>query len=113
MGRVLQIRVMAYTYDPGELERQWPRLYKLAFPTTGESEHDMREMIGSLADQVRFGALDSRQKSLLVPEVEQVEGVLARMDYALGEWDPREANKISEELEEALDQMEREVKKVL
>jgi len=113
MGRVLQIRVMAYTYDPAELARQWPRLYKLAFPTTGESEHDMREMVGSMADQVRFGALDSRQKSLLMPDVERIEEILARMDEALAEWNPREANKISEELEEALDEMEREAKKVL
>ena len=113
MGRVLQIRVMAYTYDSGELVRQWPRLYKLTFPTTGEAEHGLQEMVRSLGDQLRFGDADQSVKSALMPGAEKAEAALERMDAALSGWNPQEANKLSEELEEALDELEREAKKVI
>jgi hypothetical protein len=113
MGRVLQIRVMAYTYDPEELAGQWPRLYDLAFPTTGGAEHGMQEMVRSLGDQLRFGDAKESVKSALAPGAEKAETILERMDAALAEWNPHEANKLSEELEEALDELEREAKKVI
>lgn len=113
MGRVLQIRVMAYTYDPSEVEKQWPRLYKLAFPTTGEAEHGVQEMVRSLGEQMRFGDADQTVKSALLAGTEKTEAVLERMDAALGEWNPQDANKLSEELEEALDELEREAKKAI
>lgn len=33
MGKVLQIRVYAYTYDEKEVRKSWPRLWSLAFET--------------------------------------------------------------------------------
>jgi hypothetical protein len=104
---------MAYTYDPREVERQWPRLYRLAFPTTGEDEHDVRELVGSLADQVRFGDAGDAVRSALEPGIERLEGVRERMEKALSDWNPHQANKYSEDLEEALDELEREAKKVM
>ena len=36
MGRTLQIRVSATTFDPAEVERRWPRLSALAFSPDGK-----------------------------------------------------------------------------
>ena len=39
MGRTLQIRVSASTFDPAEVEKRWPRLSALAFsPVTVKIE---------------------------------------------------------------------------
>lgn len=110
MGRVLQVRVMAYTFDPREVERQWPALYRLTFPSTAESEHGVRELVASFADRLRFGAVPKEIKEALTPGSDKAEAVVARLEAALGEWDSRQANKITDELEEVLDQMEKKAR---
>ncbi|MEW5771936.1 MAG: hypothetical protein AB1916_00280 [Thermodesulfobacteriota bacterium] len=114
MGKVLQIRVTASTYDPRDVERRWPGLCALAWPPDEMPRGDMRrdgtvgvlELVGVLGDEVRYGKMDPAARKALEPLLEGVETLGSRLDAALGDWKPAEANALSDQLEEALDRLE-------
>ena len=56
---------------------------------------------------VRFGDVPEAEKKELLPGALQVAALLEAMRSALAEWEPRKANHISDQLEEALDALER------
>lgn len=117
MGRVLQIRVSAQTYDPRAVEKRWPGLCALAWPEADMPRGTMREdgtvgvleLVAVLGDEVRYGKVDPAVKKALEPLLGEVEGVKARLESALADWKPAEANALSDKLEEALDRLETEV----
>jgi len=114
MGKVLQIRVMASTYDPRDVERRWPGLCALAWPEADMPRGQMRsdgtvgvmELVGILGDEVRFGRVEPAARKALEPLLEGVEAVKSRLESALADWKPAEANALSDRLEEALDGLE-------
>jgi hypothetical protein len=111
MGRVLQIRVSAATYRPEDVERVWPRLTVLAWPqgTENAGRVGVLELVEALSDQLRFGELSETLKQDLEEGVSRARSMKHQLEEALADWNPRRANELSEELEQALDEIEKSV----
>ena len=113
MGKILQIRVSAWTYDEDEVLAAWPQLCAIVWPQLEQwgpvgMKHGVTELAGYLPDALRFSDLPDEVKKRLRPGSEKVAAVLEEMRSALASWDPRKANALSEALEEALTDLENE-----
>ena len=113
MGRILQIRVSAWTYDEDEVVQAWPRLCALVWPQLDKwgpanMKRGVTELAGYLPDALRFSDVPEAQKKALRPGAEKAAAILEEMRAALADWDPRRANKLSDALEEALFELEKE-----
>jgi len=107
MGKILQIRVSAWTYDEAEVEEAWPRLAELAFSVPLKREkRGVLEMVSALDDGLRFMNWPAALKDSLAPGLERVVALKDQLEGALGDWDPRRADKLSNALEDALDAVE-------
>ena len=71
------------------------------------------ELAGYLLDALRFSDLPEDVKKAMRPGAEKVAAVLEAMRKALADWDPRKANTLSDELEEALFELEKEAPREL
>ncbi|WP_031387606.1 hypothetical protein [Desulfonatronum thiodismutans] len=115
MGKVLQIRVSATTYDPDEVYRQWPALSRLSW---GEKHYadlkvvGVRELVAALEDKWKFGE-DWPQdlKNSLAKDVGALRELDRRLEDALADRQADAADRITYELEDALDELEGLVKK--
>lgn len=113
MTRLLQIRVMAGTFDPVEVERALPKLCALAWPHRPEVEgpplerRGVLELVTTLYDRVRFVIKDADVKGTLGPGLEQLVALKEALDAALGDWKPAEAERLAQQLEEKLGELER------
>lgn len=108
MGKYLQIRVTATTYDPAETEKAFPRLYALAWPVAATAPAEPRgllELTQALDDRVRLGELPERAS--LLSGVERAMAAKAGLEAALGERDARAADRASYALEDALAELEK------
>lgn len=114
MGKVLQIRVMAYTFDQEDVKRAWPLLYTQVW---GESEprpdevRGVLDLVRGLDDGCQFAPWDKQIKLLLEPGVKKLVALTQQLEDALGDWDPKQANVLSDRLEEALTELEKELAK--
>ena len=113
MGRILQIRVSAWTYDEEEVLQAWPKLCALVWSQLDQwgpagMKRGVTELAGYLPDALRFSDLPDDVKKLLFPGVKKVAGILDDMRKALADWDPRKANTLSDALEEALSELEKD-----
>jgi hypothetical protein len=114
LGRVLQIRVSAYTFDPSEVEKNWPHLFEVVFAQDQKvSNPGVRELLKRLKEKVLFEDLDPRIAAFLEPQVKELESWQKKLDTALANWEPQKANEISYLLEEKLDQIEQKLKEIL
>lgn len=112
MGKVLQIRVMAYTYRPEDVEKRWPRLFNLAWPDadwTKPTSHGVMDLLERLSNESRLGDWSKELRKQLTPGIERAVYLKVKLEQALGDWDAHEANRLSVSLEEALDAVEGEV----
>ena len=106
MGKYLQIRVGAWTYDEDEVCRAWPLLTALVWEQLDRwgqlgMKRGVTELAEYLPDALRFSdAVPCREKVLAAAA--PVTDALKNMRKALAAWDPREANRQSELLEDAL-----------
>lgn len=117
MGRILQIRVMAYTYSEEDVRKRWPELFKLAF---GEEEEGpggrgrgVLELAQVLEDKQKFADLEDEIKEALKEPVEDLHQEILRLESNLSERNPQEADKISYALEDMLDGLERKISSLL
>ena len=94
MGKVLQIRVGVVTWNEDLLEELWPKLAELAFSVP--IRHEKRGVL----EMVR--ALDEG----LGPGIRKAARLKQNLEKALADWRPREANVLSDQLEDVLDQLE-------
>ncbi len=113
LGRVLQIRVSAWTYDEDEVVQAWPCLCALVWPQLEQwgpagLKRGVTELAGFLQDALRFSDLPEESKKALLPGADKVASLLEEMRQALADWDPRRANTLSNSLEDALSELERE-----
>lgn len=114
MGKVLQIRVGAWTYNEDEVIGAWPMLSALVWSELDKwgpsgMKRGVTELAEHLTDALRFADIPSEVRTLLMPGAKEVEKKLALMRSALADWDPRKANALSDELEEALTRLEKSV----
>ena len=113
MGKILQIRVGAWTYDEDEVTAAWPKLTALVWSELdrwGPSgmKRGVTELAEYLPDSLRFADIDDETRKLLAPGAKKVEEKLDAMRSALANWEPRRANTLSNELEDALTALEKE-----
>ena len=118
MGKILQIRVSAWTYDEDEVLAAWPRLCGIVWPQLEQwgptgMKHGVTELAGYLPDALRFSDLPEAEKKALRPGADNVANILEQMRSALASWDPRKAHALSEVLEEALSELETEAARLL
>lgn len=118
MGRILQIRVSAWTYDEDEVVEAWPRLCALVWSQLDKwgpanMKRGVTELAGYLLDALRFSDLPEDVKKALRPGAEKVAAILEDMRSALADWDPRRANQLSDALEDALFALEKEAPREL
>lgn len=108
MGKVLQIRVIAVTWDEDLIEEYWPRVAKLAFDVPIKlANHGLLEMVRALADGLEFGKWPEERKKSLGPGIRKAADIRSDLEKALADWEPRKANELSDKLEDTLDALER------
>lgn len=114
MGRVLQIRVSAWTFDPAEVEKRWPRLVALGFtpPVLLKQERGVLELVDNLVDRLGMGVLPEPAQTQLAEPLKRAGAARERLTAALADWNAREANTASDAIEEALDDAEQEARKL-
>lgn len=112
MGSTLQIRVSAWTFDPAEVEKRWPRLVSLGFspPTLLAQERGVLELVDNLVDRLDMGVLPQPAQSALADSLKRAGAARQRLTAALAEWKSALANTATDDIEEALDEAEREAR---
>ncbi len=114
MGRTLQVRVSAWTFDPAEVEKRWPRLVALSFspPVLLNQERGVLELTDNLVDRHSIAVLPKDAQAILTEPVKRLAAARERLTAALAAWDPRAANTATDDIEEALDDAEVETRKL-
>lgn len=104
MGNVLQIRVMAQTYDEAEVEKNWPHLVKTAWeePKVEGRFHGLLELVDDLKDRLELGMIPEEKAEAMADSIRRAYDLKMRLEKALGNWKASEANTISYDLEEEL-----------
>lgn len=107
MGKVLQIRVTSWTWNEDLVEKEWPRLSELAFSVPMKHEkHGVMDMVRALGDGLLFMKWSAERKEALGEGIKNAVSLKKRIESALADWNPQEANRLSDELELQLDKLE-------
>jgi len=112
MGRILQIRVSATTFDEKAVEKAWPVLNKLVWEK-GEFMNPSRgvmELAHAAFTAVDAGLLPSQQAGALEKDARRAEEIRRSLEQALGDWDAKMADRLAYELEDVLDELEQTAK---
>lgn len=108
MGKALQIRVIAVTWDPELVEEYWPRLSELAFSVPIKlANHGVLEMVRALSEGLKFEKWPQARLDGLGEGIREAERIRMDLEKALADWEPSKANQLSNELEDTLDKLER------
>lgn len=123
MSRVLFIRVSAKTYDEADVPKSWPMLYaalwpdsslagvdspaKLARKLVPANDRGVLELADGIVEYVHFGAIPAERAAGLKPGANTLEKLRRELDEALGNRDVARAQKLCDNIEEALDGLER------
>ena len=128
MGRILQVRVLAYTYSAEDLVRAWPKLATLAFgleyvqdakkgnlELQETSRKGVVDLIHALSDGLSFDAWavephrDMKERiAELEPGVKNLTKLVAELEDFLADWRAGEANQVTVKIEDALDVLEKQ-----
>lgn len=107
MGRLLQVRVSAWTYSEDEVRKTWPSLWKLAWQDSDAiPRKGVMELADAIFDAVRAGLIPDDQAKALKENAEKADTLRQAIEKALGEWKPGEADKRIYELEDTMDALE-------
>lgn len=109
MGRFIQIRVSAATYDSAAAAAAFPRLYALAWPTAetpAAGSRGLLELVPALSDRVRLGEpFAGRDK--VAAGLQPAQAAFEGLNDALANRDPQQADHFSYALEDALTELEK------
>ncbi len=107
MGKVLQIRVSATSHD-ADVEKTWKALWKLVWGEGGDAvpKKGVLELAQAVFDAVRAGLIDSDKADVLREKAEQAEELRFKVQDALAARNPAEADRLSYEIEDCLDDLE-------
>lgn len=107
MGRLLQVRVSAWTFSEDEVRKAWPSLWKLAWQDSSAiPKKGVMELADAVFDAVRAGLIPDNQAKALKDKAEKADQLRTAIEKALGEWKPGEADKLIYELEDTMDALE-------
>ncbi|CAK7037009.1 MAG: hypothetical protein DELT_00609 [Desulfovibrio sp.] len=128
MGRVLSIRLSAVTYNEEDVFRAWPGLCALAWPGAGEVANGVWkpqakafaapvpaapvrrgvvELAHALVEEFTLGDMAAAVKEKLRDKMAELQNAAAKLETALGDWKPQDANTATNAIEDALDKLER------
>lgn len=109
MGRLLQVRVSASTYDEVGVTRAWPRLSGLAWgqDRVSGARYGVFELARTLFEKRRLGMLSPEADTALGDGPQRLEALCERLGAALADWKPTEANRLTDELEDLLTELEK------
>lgn len=115
MGKLLQIRVSAQTWEPEAVCKAWPLLCATAEPASkteagSKALLDVLALTQALGDSLQFGPWSREYAKVLQPGVTEAMKLAQQLERALGDWDATRANALSDQLEEALHELERTAK---
>ena len=107
MGKHLQIRVVAQTVAPDAVASVWPNLYRLLHDVSGApARPGPLELVAALDEARTFAGWSAELKTRLGPGLDTALALKAALEDALFAWEPRAANALSDQLEDALDQLD-------
>ncbi len=108
MGKVLQVRVSAWTFSEDEVKKTWPLLWKLVWGEGGDAipKKGVIELAQAVFDAVRAGLIPDNEADPLRDGAENVEALRFKIEDALSSWQPKDADKLIYELEDGLDALE-------
>jgi hypothetical protein len=110
MGKVLQIRVSAVTWAEDLVEKCWPRLAELAFSVPIRHEkRGVLEMVRALAEGLKFMNWSETRQTALGDDIRLAARLKTEIEHALADWQPRQANTLSDDLENVLDRLENNI----
>lgn len=108
MGKILQIRVSAWTYREEDVPKTWPNLVALAWPTqpySGE-KRGVLELVAALDTGFSFQDWPNAIKTTLQTGIHDIVTTKKNLEIALADWKPVEANLLSNTLEDQLTELE-------
>lgn len=115
MGRVLQIRVLAYTYAEDDVRKAWPLLWHWAFEETKPGfPHDMKgvlELVRALDDLYQFVDIPDSLRKVLAQFLPAALSGVEELQRYLADWNPKAANSASDRIEDALNELEKHAPK--
>ncbi len=113
MGKYLQIRVSASTYNEDEVKKAWPSLWNLIWGKGGDAvpKKGVMELALAVYDAVRAGLLEDKAAEALEDGADKADKLHHAIEKALSDRNPKEADRLSYELEDALDALEDIAKK--
>jgi len=113
MGKVVQVRVSAYTYSEDDVRKSWPLLWKLAFEdNTPGFPHEMKgvlELVRALDDLYQFGDVSGAVREVLAEGLPGVVKEVQELQKQLADWNPTAANQATDRLEEGLSRLEKRI----
>ena len=113
MGEIIQIRVMAQTFDPEEAKKRWGDLAAAAFDMDNlqiKAEKDFHiKLVDALVDRNKLGQLPPKLKEAIQEDLQTAGQLRNKLQKSLSDWDPRTADKAAYELEDVLDRMQQNV----
>ncbi len=108
MGKALQIRVSAVTWDEGLPEKLWPQITELAATVPSpENKLGVMEIVTRLHDGLQFMPWPQARKDALGQDIKHAMSTAKEIEKALSDWEPRKANTLSDSLEDTLNLLER------
>ena len=109
MGRLLQIRVSAETFKPEEVEAAYPTLAKLAWtePRPQGVTRGMLELPEALFENLSLGDWPEATEEALRAGISKAQGIRRKLEAALADWQPKDADRLSYELEDTLAELEK------
>ncbi|MFI3272161.1 MAG: hypothetical protein R3Y11_08700 [Pseudomonadota bacterium] len=113
MGRVLQVRVSASTYRDEDVTRAWPLLTELVWPegAVGPEGGGVLALVTTLDGAWNFAGWEKGLRDALAPDIAELVRTAAKLEKALANWKPQEANTLTDDLESVLDSLEQQCKK--
>lgn len=104
MGKLLQIRVSAWTYREEDVVRAWPALTALAWPRPQypDEKRGVLELVTALENGLSFEDWPKPSPRAFGKASGAPAAVKKDLEEALFQWEPRKANELSETLEEEL-----------
>ncbi len=109
MGKALQIRVSAVTWDDTLPTKLWPELMDLAetIPSS-EAKLGVVELVYRLYDGLQFMKWSEKRVQTLGDNIQLAMKTTKELEAALADWDPRKANTLSDALEDVLHTLEKD-----
>lgn len=123
MGRILQVRLSASTYDIEDVPKAWPSLCQTVWPDDKAIKalqisgvaggRGVLDLVKALDVALEYEPWPEAKKQVLSPMLKAAKTAADKLSDALADWDPKAANKATDNLEATLDELEQLMKKML